>query len=338
MAYQAVLFVSFGGPEKSADVMPFLENVTRGRDVPRQRLLEVAQSYELFGGVSPINEQNRALIAALEEELARLGPRLPVYFGNRNWLPYLKDAIAQMRDDGIESALAFATSAYSSYSGCRQYREDIEAARSALGSAAPRIDKIRAFWNHPGFIEPMIDSTNASLSEIDADRLPATKIVFTAHSLPLSMARSSDYERQLRDACSLVAAGLDYPVEWELAYQSRSGPPSVPWLEPDVLDVLERLSAAGVTDVVNLPIGFICEHMEVKYDLDTQARQHATVLGLNFLRAATAASDPRFVSMIRELIVERVDATAERRFLGSLGAGADECAADCCPPPRRPRP
>ena len=333
--HQAILFVSFGGPERPQDVMPFLENVTRGRGVPRERLLEVAKNYELFGGVSPINGQNRALIAALEEELAAKGPHLPVYFGNRNWNPYLGDAIAQMRDDGITRALAFVTSAYSSYSGCRQYRENIEAARAEVGDGAPQIDKIRAFWNHPGFVEPMADAMNRAMAAIPAERLPTTRIVFTAHSLPLSMARSSDYELQLRDACSLVASGLEHQVDWELAYQSRSGPPSVPWLEPDILDVLERLSGEGVSDVVNLPIGFICDHMEVKYDLDTQAYQHATVLGLSFHRVPTVGTDPRFVSMIRELIVERMEPGTNRRALGALGPRSDECAADCCPAPRR---
>lgn len=331
----ALLVVSFGGPEGPADVMPFLENVTRGRGVPRQRLLEVAKNYESFGGVSPINAHNRALIAAVEAELERVGPPIPVYFGNRNWHPFLEDAVHEMAADGVGCALAFATSAYSSYSGCRQYLEDIAAARAVVGVSAPRIDKLRAFWNHPGFIEPLVDHVTAALATVPAGARASVRLVFTAHSLPVSMARQSDYEMQLRDACELVVARLADPPPWELAFQSRSGPAAVPWLGPDILDRLSQLAVDGVRHVVNLPIGFVTDHMEVVYDLDTRARQHAEQLGVGFTRVATVGTDPRFVSMIRELIVERTVPGTQRRALGTLGPRPDTCAADCCPAPRR---
>ncbi len=335
--YDAIIVVSFGGPEGPDDVMPFLENVTRGRDVPRDRLLEVAENYALFGGVSPINQQNRDLIAALKVELREHGPDLPIYFGNRNWNPYLADTIAEMARDGIQRALAFVTSAYSSYSGCRQYRDNIDKARAEVGATAPVIEKLRAFWNHPGFVEPMAAGVNAAIAAIPRERRSTTRIVYTAHSLPVGSARSCDYELQLRDACGLVSERLTDSIEWELAYQSRSGPPAVPWLEPDILAVLDRLAEQGRTDVINLPVGFICDHMEVKFDLDTQAAQRADQLGLNFSRVPTVGTDPRFVAMIRELILERIEPATERRALGSLAARSDVCAVDCCPAPRRPK-
>ncbi len=336
MAYDAIIVVSFGGPEGPDDVMPFLENVTRGRGIPRARLAEVAENYQRFGGVSPINGLNRQLIAALERELRDYGPQLPVYFGNRNWHPFLEATVREMAADGIGAALAFVTSAYSSYSSCRQYLDDIAAARAAVGSSAPAIDKLRAFWNHPGFIAPMVDRLAQAIAAIPVADREASRIVYTAHSVPLSMAQTSDYELQLRDACRLVDERLPEPLASELAYQSRSGPPSVPWLEPDILDRLEQLAAQGVRHVVNLPIGFVCDHMEVVFDLDTQAAEKARDLGIGFTRVATAGSDPRFVSMVRELITERIHPGSERRALGPLGPRPDLCAADCCPPPRRP--
>ena len=329
--YDAILIVSFGGPEGMDEVMPFLENVLRGRNVPAERMRSVAHHYELFGGVSPINEQNRRLIAALKEELDREGPRLPVYWGNRNWHPLLADTIRQMRTDGVEQALAFVTSAYSSYSSCRQYRENIERARAEVGEGAPRVDKIRAFYNHPGFIEPNVEHVGAAFEQIPVARRAAAALVFTAHSIPATMAADSDYEAQLREAAQLVADGVGH-ASWQLAFQSRSGPPTQSWLEPDICDHLRELKAGGTRDVVVAPIGFISDHMEVLYDLDTEARAVARELGLHMVRAATVGTHPSFVRMIRELIMERIGgAGVPRRSLGTRGVRPDMCAADCCP-------
>jgi ferrochelatase len=333
--YDAVVVVSFGGPEGPEDVLPFLENVTRGRGVPRERLREVARQYELFGGVSPLNARNRALVAALEAELGANGPRLPVYFGNRNWHPFLSDTVAEMARDGVRRALAFATSAYSSYSACRQYLEDIERARQAAGARAPVIEKLRAFWNHPGFIEPMAANTVEAFGEVPLERRARTRLVFTGHSIPLAMAATCDYGEQLRDAARLVVERLRDAPPWQLVYQSRSGPPSQPWLEPDVLDHIEALAAAGVTDVVVVPIGFLSDHMEVVYDLDTMARRRCEQMGVNLVRARTVGTAPRFVAMIRELVLERLEPGRERRFLGTLGLRPDVCPPGCCPPPER---
>lgn len=328
--YDAVLVVSFGGPEGMDDVLPFLENVLRGRDVPRERMLEVAEHYYQFGGgFSPLNEQNRALIAAVVNELNQHGPRLPVYWGNRNWHPLLPDTVQQMAEDGVRRALAFVTSAYSSYSSCRQYLENIAAAREAVGADAPRIDKLRAFYNHPGFVEPMIERVREALTEVPSERRDAAALVFTAHSIPLSMASTSRYEEQLHEACRLISQGLGR-TNWRLVYQSRSGPPTQPWLEPDVGDALRQLRADGIEDAVVVPIGFISDHMEVVYDLDTEAAAVCEEIGLNMVRARTVGTHPKFISMIRELIAERTDG-APRRWLGDQGACQDECPADCCP-------
>jgi ferrochelatase len=329
-AYDALLLVSFGGPEGPDDVLPFLENVLRGRNVPRQRLLEVAEHYQHFGGVSPINAQNRALIAALEREFATAGLKLPIYFGNRNWHPLLPDTLRQMRDDGVRRALAFFTSAFSSYSGCRQYLENIAAAQAEVGLGAPQIDKLRAFFNHPGFIESMIERTRAALLQIEPPRTPEAHLLFTAHSIPLAMAQNCQYEAQFREASRLVAEGLGH-TNWRLVYQSRSGPPSQPWLEPDVGAALADIAAGnGSRDVVLVPIGFISDHMEVLYDLDEEARQKAAALGLNLVRAATVGTHPRFVTMIRELALERLTDSPCRLALGPLGASHDVCPPDCC--------
>lgn len=329
-SYDAILIVSFGGPEGMDDVMPFLENVLRGRNVPRERMQAVAHHYELFGGVSPINGQNRELIAALERELATEGPRLPVYWGNRNWHPMLADTLRRMRDDGIKHALAFTTSAYSSYSGCRQYREDIERAQAKVGEGAPRVDKLRVFYNHPGFVEPNVEHVRAALDKIPEARRASAHIAFTAHSIPQSMAGGCDYEAQLLETCRLVAGALGHE-NWRLVFQSRSGPPTQPWLEPDICDHLKALHAAGTTDVVVAPVGFISDHMEVLYDLDTEARQLSDALGLNMIRAATVGAHPAFIKMIRELVLERMtDAPVERRALGMRGANHDVCPVDCC--------
>jgi ferrochelatase len=329
-AYDAVLVVSFGGPEGRADVMPFLENVLRGKSVPRQRLLEVAEHYYHVGGVSPINQQNRELIAALEHELAAHGPRLPVYWGNRNWGPFLPEALAQMADDGVRKALGFFTSAFSSYSGCRQYREDIERAQAELGPRAPQVAKLRSFFNHPGFIEPMIASVRTCLDRVPENLRGACTVLFTAHSIPAAMAATCTYERQLREACRLVADGLPH-ARWEIAYQSRSGAPHQPWLEPDVCARIPQLHATGgLADLIIVPIGFISDHMEVLYDLDVEARAVCDELGVRVQRAATVGVHPRFIKMIRELITERTGGNGVRLALGSLGPSDDECPADCC--------
>ena len=328
-AYDAVLLVSFGGPEGMDEVMPFLQNVLRGRNVPAARMREVAHHYEMFGGLSPINAQNRALIAALESELAAHGPRLPVYWGNRNWHPMLADTLRRMADDGRQRALAFVTSAYSSYSGCRQYRENIARAQEEMGLRAPQVDKLRVFYNHPGFIEPNIEHVRAALARIPEERRAHARLVFTAHSIPLSMAMGCDYVAQLQEAGRLVAEGAGHE-RWQLAYQSRSGPPTQAWLEPDICAHLRALKEAGARDVIISPIGFISDHMEVLYDLDTEARQLAAALGLNLIRAATVGAHPRFIKMIRELILERINPDAERRALGAHGPRPDSCPTDCC--------
>lgn len=316
--------------------MPFLENVLRGRNVPRERMLEVAEHYQHFGGVSPINAQNRELLAAIDRELSEHGPKLPVYFGNRNWHPLLPDTLAQMKRDGVRRAIALFTSAYSSYSGCRQYRENIAAAQQVVGEGAPEIDKLRVFYNHPGFIEPMIESTREALAQLPEERRSGAQLLFSAHSIPLTMAQNCRYEAQLNEASRLVAEGVGNP-NWRLVYQSRSGPPTQPWLEPDICDTLEESKQAGVRDVVVVPIGFTSDHMEVLYDLDSEARDKAAELGLGFVRAATVGVHPRFVRMIRELIVERMSESPDRLALGTLGPSHDVCPANCCQySPQRP--
>lgn len=327
--YDALLIVSFGGPEGPDDVLPFLENVLRGRNVPRERMLEVAEHYQHFGGVSPINQHCRELIAAIQTELAEHGPQVPVYWGNRNWHPMLADTLKQMEADGIQSALAFMTSAFSSYSGCRQYREDIARAQEQIGLTVPRIDKLRVFYNHPGFLEAMRDRVREAMDQIPIERHGKTQIVFTAHSIPLGMASGCSYQEQLRESCRLVADAFP-EIEWRLVYQSRSGPPSQPWLEPDVCDHLRAVHAEDLaTDVIVSPIGFLSDHMEVLFDLDTEAQDVCRELGLNMVRAATVGTHPRFITMIRELIVERMEG-GERQSLGTLGPSHDVCPEDCC--------
>ena len=334
--YDAFLLVSFGGPEGRPDVLPFLENVLRGRNVPRERMLAVAEHYYHFGGVSPINAQNRALLAALKDEFASAGLKLPLYFGNRNWHPLLPNTLRQMRDDGVRRAIALFTSAFSSYSGCRQYLENIAAAQEQVGPGAPQVDKLRAFFNHPGFIEPMVERTAAALDQIPVERRGNAHLLFSAHSIPLAMAQNCQYEAQFRESSRLVAEALGHS-NWQLVYQSRSGPPSQPWLEPDVGDALAEIAKSGGTDVVVVPIGFISDHIEVLFDLDEEAQQKAAALGLNFVRAGTVGTHPRFVRMIRELVDERLSESSERPALGPLGASHDICQPDCCRyEPRRP--
>jgi len=340
-AYDAFLLVSFGGPEGPDDVMPFLQNVTRGRGVPPERLASVAEHYYAVGGVSPINQQCRELLAAIRAAFPASGLALPVYWGNRNWTPYLTDTVRTMAADGVRRAVALVTSAYSSYSSCRQYLEDIERARAAVGQDAPRIDKIRRFFNHPGFIESFAASTHAALATLPADLRDGAHLVFTAHSVPVAMAEASGpggtnmYVTELTEAAGLVAervGGGTHP--WTLAYQSRSGPPSQPWLEPDIREHLGELSRSGTKAVVVVPVGFVSDHMEVRHDLDVEAAETADSLGLAFARAGTPGSHPRFVSMITELVRERLalpdNPAPDHPALGGMGVPSHDCPADCC--------
>lgn len=328
--YDALLVLSFGGPERPEDVVPFLEQVTRGRNIPRERLVEVGAHYDLFGGVSPINAANRALIAALEEELRTAGPDLPVYWGNRNWHPFLVDTLRRMAGDGVRRAVCFVTSAYSSHSSCRQYLDDIETARAEVGERAPVVDKLRPFFDHPGFIEPMTENVTVALAALPAPLRTGAPLVFSAHSIPSAQAALCDYEAQLREASRLVAARAGQGHPWALVYQSRSGPPSQPWLEPDVRDHLGALAADGARAAVLVPIGFVTDHVEVIYDLDIQAAATASSLGMEVVRAATVGTAPAFVTMIRELIAERTE-DAPRRALGTLPPRPLSCAPGCCP-------
>ncbi len=338
--YDSILIVGFGGPERPEDVMPFLENVTRGRNVPRDRLLEVAEHYHHFGGVSPINAQVRDLIAALRTELDRSYITRPIYWGNRNWHPMLADTLAEMTDAGCKHSLAIVLAAYSSYSSCRQYREDIERARASVAGDAPRVDKVRVFYNHPLFILANSDRVREAIGTIAAaNGQSEAHIAFTAHSIPLSMARNCDYERQLSETCRLVADAVGvYPGRWKLVYQSRSGRPEDPWLEPDILDHLRALKDKGVHNVVIHPVGFLSDHMEVLFDLDEEARQLSGQLDLTMVRSGTVGVHPAFVSMLRELIVERIAAIPEsdRQSVGVYGPSHDVCPELCCPPPARP--
>jgi len=340
--YDAFLLVSFGGPEGPDDVIPFLENVTRGRGVPRERLEQVAEHYYRFGGVSPINGQNRDLLAAIEKDFAASGIDLPLYWGNRNWDPTLTDTVAAMAADGRRHAIAFVTSAYSSYSGCRQYLEDIERARAAAGASAPLIEKLRPYFNHPGFIDPLADAVRAAAATLGQGVKNTYDLICTAHSIPEAMAAASGpaggaYPAQLAEASRLVAGRAGAARPWRLAYQSRSGPPSVPWLGPDVNDCLADVAAAGSDGVVLAPVGFISDHLEVVYDLDVEAARTAERLGLPLARAATPGTDPRFVSMITELVAERQDG-APPRALGGLGPATGTCGPGCCGSGRPARP
>ena len=332
--YDAFLLVSFGGPERRSDVIPFLENVTRGRGVPRERLEQVAEHYYRFGGVSPINAQCRDLLAAVEKDFAASGIDLPVYWGNRNWDPLLADTVAAMAADGRQHAIAFVTSAYSSYSGCRQYLENIEQARAEVGQRAPRIDKLRPYFNHPGFIEPLTDAVRRAAETLPLSVADDYDLVFTAHSIPEAMAAASGpggdaYPRQLAEAARLVAERAGCGRSWRLAYQSRSGPPSVPWLGPDVNDCLTELAGSGSAAVVLVPVGFVSDHLEVAYDLDVEAAELAGRLGLPLARAATPGTDPRFVAMVTGLVAERLSGQAPRA-LGDLGPSLDVCGSGCC--------
>jgi ferrochelatase len=336
MRYDALLVVSFGGPESNHEVLPFLENVLRGKNVPRERMLDVAEHYYHFGGKSPINQQNRELIAALRRELDRVELNLPVYWGNRNWHPLLAETLQDMKKDGIRRALAFVTSAFSSYSGCRQYRENIAKAQQQVGSDAPQVDKLRVYYNHPGFIEPMAERVREALAQLPPEAQAGAHVLFTAHSIPLSMAQSCNYEKQLLEACRLVSEKLGREGD-RLVFQSRSGPATQPWLEPDVLEALREIKSGNLaTGVVVAPIGFISDHMEVLYDLDTEAKQLCADFHLPMARAKTVGTHPRFVQMIRELIEERMSETPVRLALGNFGPNHDVCPVDCCLPPQKP--
>lgn len=354
--YDALLWLSFGGPEGPDDVIPFLENVTRGKGIPPERLAEVGEHYFHFGGVSPINAQNRELIAALEAELAARSIDLPVYFGNRNWHPLLAETLRTMVDDGVRRVLVLVSSAYSSYSGCRQYRENLAAAVTEAGAAGVlHIDKVRHYFDHPGFIAANVDAVVAALGDmdsVDAD----TRLVFTTHSIPTASAATSGppgwydpasggaYVAQHRAVAEVVtervSAQVGVPLGWDLVYQSRSGPPQVPWLEPDISDHLDALSEAGASGAVIVPIGFVSDHMEVVWDLDTEAMAHADEIGLPCVRAATVGTATAFVGGLVDLIVERLaDTPPEQRPADTpLGPSYDVCPAGCCPNPRASRP
>lgn len=335
--YDAILIVGFGGPEGPDDVLPFLENVLRGRNVPRERMLEVAEHYHHFGGVSPLNGQVRDLIAALGPELGRAGVDLPIYWGNRNWHPLLPDTMRELAAAGSRRALAVVLAAYSSYSSCRQYREDVQRAREAVGEAAPEVDKLRVFYNHPGFIAANADRVRTALDSFPVDRRDQVHLAFTAHSIPSSMADRCDYEAQLTETCRLIAEelGID-PGCWGLVYQSRSGRPQDPWLGPDIVDHLKALREQGVAGVVVHPVGFLSDHMEVLYDLDEEAKHACDAMGLAMARSASVGTHPAFVAMLAELIRERITGSAERRSIGRFGPNHDVCPETCCLPSPRP--
>jgi len=345
--YDALLLLSFGGPEGPDDVLPFLEGVTRGRGIPRERLLEVAAHYEHFGGVSPLNARNRELISRIRDALAAAGLELPVYFGNRNWHPFVEDTVAEMTRDGVRRALVFATSAYGGYSACRQYHEDIARARASVGEGAPELIKLRHFFDHPEFVGSAADAVRSAAATLPDERREQARLVFTAHSIPTAADAAAGvpaegghrYSRQIAEAARLVAAEVatdDYDVVW----QSRSGPPSVPWLEPDVLDHLDTLHAKSVPAVLVCPIGFVSDHVEVVWDLDNEANERAAEYGMSFARAATAGADPRFARMVVELVREHTEGAPARALgtVGSAGCGVNGqlCAVDCCLPARPP--
>ncbi|MGA4788375.1 MULTISPECIES: ferrochelatase [Nocardia] len=341
----ALLLLSFGGPERPEDVMPFLENVTRGRGVPRERLDEVAQHYLHFGGVSPINALNRELIAAIEAEFAARAVDLPVYFGNRNWYPMVEETVATMRADGIGHALVFPTSAWGGYSGCRQYDEDIERARAAV-DGAPELTKLRQYFDHPLLIDSFADAVRAAVADLPAEVRDRARLVFTAHSIPVAADVAAGppadgghlYSRQVAEAARLCAAATGFD-DFDVVWQSRSGPPQVPWLEPDIVDHLEALSGKGVEAVVVCPVGFVSDHLEVVWDLDNEAAEKAAELGMAFARAATPGPDPRFARMVAELVGEHLDGNEPRRLGAVPGYGCTRngaiCAPGCCEPVRR---
>ncbi len=333
----SILIVSFGGPEGMDDVMPFLENVLRGKNVPVDRMLEVSEHYKQFDGVSPINDQCRQLIAAVEKECKLRGLDLPIYWGNRNWHPLLPDTLKTMVADGRKRAIAFFTSMFSCYSGCRQYRENLAAAQLAVGDVAPKIEKIRKGFNHPEFIAAQTDCLLDALVKLPDESRAEAIVLFCAHSIPKVMADNSRYEEQLRESARLICKAANHK-NWELVFQSRSGAPQQPWLEPDVGDRIEQLhSERNLKQIVVLPLGFISDHMEVLYDLDHEASELCKKKGIQFVRAATVGVHPRFISMIVDLIEERLSCDTDRPYLGGYGPSHDLCPANCCLYPQTAR-
>lgn len=337
MEFDAVLLLSFGGPEGPEQVRPFLENVTRGRNVPPERLDDVAEHYLHFGGVSPINAINRALAMQLEYELAQRGLELPVYFGNRNWEPYVEDTVKTMRDNGVRHAVVFTTSAWSGYSSCSQYSEDIARARAAAGPDAPELVKLRPYFDHPRFVQIFADTTGAASGALTPEQQAGARLVFTAHSIPVAADERLGpqlYSRQVAYAASLVAAAAGYP-EYDLAWQSRSGPPQVPWLEPDVGDHLTALAAAGTQSVIICPIGFVADHIEVVWDLDYELAAQAEAAGVALVRASTPNAHPRFAQLAADLIDELRYGRAPERVTGPdpvPGCLSSVNGAACRPP------
>ena len=347
-AYDAILLASFGGPEGQDDVIPFLRNVTRGRGIPDERLEEVAHHYRHFGGVSPINDQNRELKAALEAELERRGIDLPVLWGNRNWDPYLAEALAEAGERGYTKLIAIGTSAYSSYSSCRQYREDYARALTETGLEGKiQIDKVRQFFDHPGFVEPFIEGLRDGVAEVAAAGIPLeqTHVLFTTHSIPSTDAAKSGpaargfgeggaYAAQHLAVAEVVIAaqGAGTPLTWDLVYQSRSGPPTQPWLEPDINDAIRELATSGIRAVVMVPLGFVSDHMEVKWDLDTEAMETAGEVGVLAVRVPTPGVHAAYVSGLIDLVLERRDGmpASERPHLTDLGPWYDVCRPGCC--------
>ena len=363
--YDALLVVSFGGPEKPEDVVPFLENVTRGRGIPKERLEEVGEHYFLFGGRSPINDLNRAFIAAVEEDLDGAGVDLPVYWGNRNWEPTIADALRRMRTDGVRRALCLLTSAYSSYSGCRQYRENLADAVAEVGDGVPRLDRVRHYFNHPGFVEPMVDATLAALAELPAQHRNDARILYVTHSVPVAMNDASGrggspgqvgdgggdgaggggggaYVAQHLSVASEITERVrqqtGHRFGSELVYCSRSGSPHVPWLEPDVGDRITELAKDGVPAVAVVPIGFVSDHMEVVYDLDTEARATADRVGVGLVRVPTVGTDPIFVADLVDALLERAAERRGERVADYAGRMPSVCAPGCCPNLRTARP
>jgi ferrochelatase len=340
VAYDAIVLAGFGGPEGQDDVIPFLRNVTRGRGIPDERLEEVAHHYRHFGGVSPINQQNRELKAALEAELAARGIDLPVIWGNRNWDPYLADALREAKERGFTTLLGLATSAYSSYSSCRQYREDFAMALEATGlDDELRIDKVRQYFDHPGFVEPFVDGVRAALAGLAERGIAdsAIRVLFATHSIPTGDADRSGpsggaYPAQHLAVAEVVMREAASDVPWQLVYQSRSGPPTQPWLEPDVNDVIAALPGEGVEAVVIVPLGFVSDHMEVLWDLDTEATETAEEHGLVAIRTPTPGTHPAYVRGLVDLVLERVNGTptADRPALTDLGPWYDVCRPGCC--------
>ncbi|MEL7498621.1 MAG: ferrochelatase [Planctomycetota bacterium] len=326
--FDALILVSFGGPDGPDDVMPFLENVLRGRRVPRERMLEVAEHYQHFGGASPINAQNKELIAAIKDDFSKNGIDLPIYWGNRNWHPMIDEALTQMNQDGVKKALAFFTSMFSCYSGCRQYRENIADAQNEFEDA-PEVHKVRMAYNHPLFIEACADRVKDALGRVEPDRRAAARVTFTAHSIPISMSETSHYARQLQESARLVMESIgDQP--WDLVYQSRSGPPMQPWLEPDICDHIQAIHDDGFRDdLIIMPLGFVSDHMEVMFDLDTEAQELCDELSITMVRAGSVGVHPLFIQMIRELVLERTEGL-EKRAIGQYPPNWDVCPKDCC--------